>query len=95
MKKFYLTVPFLKEILSEKDSNELLEFFRLKKYVFPDDSLSIRYFMFYQNYFLELPSHLEHKRTEIFAHLYNLGYTISDFQQSKADFKKKPLGYKD
>ena len=95
MKKFYLTQPFLMEILTQEESTLLINFFREKKYILEDGSLSIRYFMFYQNYFLYLPELLESKRAMIFEHLYNLGYEESDFMQSKSDFKKKPVGYKD
>lgn len=95
MRKFYVTSEFLLEILNAEETNLLIDFFKEKKYLDKESVLSIRFFMFYQNYFLELPESLEGKRTIIFNHLYKLGYGERDFMQSKADFKKKPLGYKD
>lgn len=95
MRKFYVTKPFLLEILDEQETKLLIDFFKDNKYLDKENALSIRFFMFYQNYFLLLPESLEGKRMKIFNHLYKLGYGERDFMQSKADFKKKPLGYKD
>jgi hypothetical protein len=51
--------------------------------------------MFYQNYFLYLPHNLEPRRKEVFDCINKLNFTERDFMQSKADFKKKPVGFKD
>ena len=95
MRKFILTVPFLQKILNKEEATLLVDFFKDKKYIDSENAFTIRYFMFYQNYFLELPEVLEEKRVEIFTHLYNVGYEEADFLQSKTEFRKKPVGYKD
>lgn len=95
MEKFILVRHIFDDTLSEEEVSVLFDFFKKEKYLNSDNSLSIRYFMFYQNYFVDLPCKLESKRSDIFKCLYRLGYEERDFMASKADFKKKPIGFKE
>lgn len=95
MEKFVMNRQIFLDTLSEEEISVLFDFFRKEKYIDSNNVLSIRYFMFYQNYFIDLPCKLENKRSDIFKCLYRLGYEEKDFMDSKADFKKKPVGFKD
>ncbi len=95
MEKFVLKRSIFDDTLSEEEVSVLIDFFKKEKYVDENNVLTIRYFMFYQNYFIDLPCKLESKRSDIFKCLYRLGYEEKDFMASKADFKKKPVGFKD
>lgn len=95
MEKFVLRRSIFDDTLSEEEVSVLIDFFKKEKYIDEANVLTIRYFMFYQNYFIDLPCKLESKRSNIFKCLYRLGYEEKDFMASKADFKKKPVGFKD
>ncbi len=95
MEKFVLRRSIFDDTLSEEEVSVLIDFFKKEKYIDNENVLTIRYFMFYQNYFIDLPCKLESKRSDIFKCLYRLGYEEKDFMASKADFKKKPVGFKD
>ncbi len=95
MEKFVLRRSIFDDTLSEEEVSVLIDFFKKEKYIDNENVLTIRYFMFYQNYFIDLPCKLESKRNDIFKCLYRLGYEEKDFMASKADFKKKPVGFKD
>jgi hypothetical protein len=95
MRAFYINKEYFKDILGKEDSKKLYDFFMDMKYIDKNGKLSIRFFMFYQNYFIFLPKNLENKREDIFKAISKLGYTDRDFMQSKADFKKAPKGFKD
>jgi hypothetical protein len=95
MKKFELRKELFENTLNDKECDLLFDFFLKNKYIDKNNILSIRFFMFYQNYFLYLPHGLESKRKEVFDCIKKLHFTERDFMQSKADFKKMPVGFKD
>jgi hypothetical protein len=95
LKKFKLRKYLFKGTLNDQECDELFDLFLKNKYIDKDNILSIRFFMFYQNYFLYLPHNLEPRRKEVFDCINKLNFTERDFMQSKADFKKKPVGFKD
>ena len=95
MKRFIIKDSQFQKIMTLEESKELYEFFKKEKFIDNNGILSIRFFMYYQNCNIELPKKFEHKRAQIFYLLSKLGYTERDFMQSKADFKRKPVGYKD
>ena len=95
MKRFIIKSSQFSRIMTLEESNELFEFFKKEKFIDKFGVLSIRFFMYYQNCIIPLPDKFEPKRKEIFEALGKLGYTERDFMQSKVDFKRKPIGYKD
>ena len=95
MKKFIINEKQFSKIMTDEESKRLYDYLVEQKFANSKGVLSIRFFMYYQNCIIYLPDEFEPKRKKIFKTLNRLGYTERDFMQSKVDFKKFPVGYKD
>ena len=94
MTEFYVKEDFWSNILGSDNSKNLYCFFKEKKYINSKDELTIRFFMYYMNYYIDLPNYLEEKRADIFRNIINLNFSEKDLMDRKAAFKKKPYGFK-
>ncbi|MCR5786507.1 MAG: hypothetical protein K6G28_02240 [Acholeplasmatales bacterium] len=94
MTKFKVDKNYFMSLLGQENSNNLHEFFREKKYLNSDNELTIRFFMYYMNYYIELPITLEEKRKDIFKEINKFNFQEEDFMAYKAAFKKAPYGFK-
>ena len=94
MRKFIVCEDFFKSI-SKEESKEVYDFFRQKKYINSRNELTVRFFMYYMNHYIELPINLENKRSLIFKDILTFNFNEEDSMAAKSFYKKKPYGFKD
>jgi len=94
LNKFLINEKFWLNCLGTNKSYELYLFFRGKKYINSKNELTVRFFMYYMNYIIELPNNLEEKRKDIFQDILNFNFTEKDFMDYKAYYKASPYGFK-
>jgi hypothetical protein len=92
--KFIVDKDYFNSVVGQENSNDLYNFFKSKKYLNSNDELTIRFFMYYMNYYIELPDTLEEKRKDIFNEINKFNFKEEDFMAYKAAFKKSPYGFK-
>lgn len=93
MKEFIINEDFFKYI-SAYDSKKVYDFFRAHKYINSKNELTIRFFMYYMNDVILLPSELECERQNIFKSILEFKFTEEDFMARKSMYKKKTFGFK-